>query len=105
MNSNNVGPSRRPLIRCNRPLDLNQSGALNGRIVLRNNSELSQMASAAMAPGSAKQANVAIRSTGFVAALFLAALYVLWALSVVTGAAQSLMNLIVQLDVIPPVYV
>ena len=52
-----------------------------------------------------REATVTVASTGGVAALFLGGLYLLWAVSVVSGAAQSMMDIIARLHFIRPVYV
>lgn len=54
---------------------------------------------------SVKQATVAVGSACLVSSLFLGGLYVLWALFVVSGVAQWLMNVVSKLHFIPPVYV
>ncbi len=54
---------------------------------------------------SVQRATVGASSAGFVSALFLGCLYLLWALFVVSGAAQLLMNFIFRLHFIRPIYV
>ena len=54
---------------------------------------------------SAKEPRVAVGSAGLVAGSLLGGVYVLWALLVISGGAQSLMNVISTMHVIRPVYV
>ena len=56
-------------------------------------------------PDPAKQATVAVGGAGLVVGSFCGGMYVLWALLVISGAAQWLMNTISVLHVIRPVYV
>ncbi len=63
------------------------------------------MASELTGPEATKQGTVAVNSAGLIVAASLGGIYLLWALFVVSGFAQPLINFISGLHVIGPLYV